>query len=222
MSTAQSGRVGPDFSEFLNPHSMMTPGALGALAMVGTNAICSQFSLGPKYVVLVLSLLFGLAAIIEKAELPTRLLFYILNSIIIFSVAAGTNTVGRAATTGIALQLVPSAYATEEQQLIAQSFFKPWFSSPQSVPDADQNVWYVIVGSYPTKDAAEKAAQSINDRFPGKYAARAAKSLQSDWWFVRVGDDATLAEATSMKTKADADKVSSESFLQHRILRQPF
>ena len=90
-----SPQPGP-LADFLHPQSMVTPGLLGAAAMMGTNALCATFSLDEPIVCLVLSLLFGLAAVIRDVPLFQRVLYYVLNTIIIFSVAAGANTIGLA------------------------------------------------------------------------------------------------------------------------------
>jgi len=40
-----SGKAPTDaFAEFLNPNSMITPGAAGAITMVITNTLCQQFA----------------------------------------------------------------------------------------------------------------------------------------------------------------------------------
>jgi energy-converting hydrogenase Eha subunit B len=53
--------------DFLQPQSMVTPGLLGALVMMATNSLCAKFpGLNGAVVALVLSLLFGLAAVIRE------------------------------------------------------------------------------------------------------------------------------------------------------------
>jgi hypothetical protein len=214
---ARAHRSAPvGLNEFLQPHSMMTPGALGALAMVGTNAITLRFhGMDPSYVVAALSLLFGLAAAIKEGSLPTRVLFYVLNSIIVFSVAAGTNTVGQATQIAGIATIAPAYAAGTPSQ--SGTFFKPWFNVPQSAPDSDKPVWYVIVGSYADQNAAQQAAASINTQFPGKYDARAVKSSAGDAWVVRVGKDGTLSDAADVKAKADADNLSRDSLIQKKV-----
>ena len=88
--------------EFLNPNSMLTPGFAGGMTMMITNTVAAQFDLGYPWsavVGLLISLLFGLLAITATA-IPSwqKLIYYVLNSLIIFTVAVGSNTLGRATT----------------------------------------------------------------------------------------------------------------------------
>lgn len=87
--------------EFLKPESMVTPGVAGAMTMGITNALSAQFNIlapGPAYVGLAISFLFGLCVFSNKEmRVPTKLAFWVLNSLIIFMVAAGSNSVGREA-----------------------------------------------------------------------------------------------------------------------------
>jgi hypothetical protein len=132
----QPGHLG----DFLQPQSMVTPGLLGALVMMGTNSLCTKFpGLNGAVVALVLSLLFGLAAVIREAPLAQRVLFYVLNSIVIFSVATGTNTVGQASRLS-QLSVVSTAYAERRDERgeaplhhtqMAAGFFHEWFPSRQ-------------------------------------------------------------------------------------------
>ncbi len=91
-------------SEFLNPKSMLTPGICGAVIMVAANALGAAFELeGParSLVCLVLSFLAGtmvFAAGVKK--LGPKIAFYVLNSLIIFSSAAGVNFSGQKALGG--------------------------------------------------------------------------------------------------------------------------
>jgi len=84
--------------EFLNPCSMMTPGVAGALTMTVANTITMQFKLEepwPAVVALGTSFLFGLLVLTAEA-MPVwrKLAFYVVNSLIIFTVAVGSNTLG--------------------------------------------------------------------------------------------------------------------------------
>jgi hypothetical protein len=128
-----SPEPGP-LADFLHPQSMVTPGLLGAAAMMGTNALCATFPLDEPIVCLVLSLLFGLAAVIRDARLLQRVLYYVLNTIIIFSVAAGANTVGLASQAKfptIAVAYAEEGAAPLSHSQMAGGFFRPWFPSKQ-------------------------------------------------------------------------------------------
>ena len=88
------GTVNP-FSEFLNPNSMITPGAAGAFTMVVTNTLCQQFTQLPlNFTGLAVSFLFGAIVFGYGASLPLRVMYYAINSLIIFVVAVGSNAVG--------------------------------------------------------------------------------------------------------------------------------
>src|SRR5205807_6952976 len=82
--------------EFLQPKAMLTPGIAGGVTMLIANALWVAFSLPPRWTSLVLSFLLGLLVFVAKGGVPLwqRALYYLLNSLIIFSVSIGTNSVG--------------------------------------------------------------------------------------------------------------------------------
>lgn len=195
-------------SDFLQPHSMMTPGLLGALAMLGTNSFCTKFPrLDGAIVCLFLSCLFGLAAVIKDGPVFQRIVFYLLNSVIIFSVAAGANTVGQSTQTPANVSsgtekhgylftsalAAPSESAKPDAQIAqSETFFKNWFGQSSAAigrieGDVGKNVggpgsesdWYVIAGSYDNKLEAENHAEEINKKFRGKYRAAVKDALKS-------------------------------------------
>jgi len=85
--------------EFLNPKSMLTPGAAGSLTMLIANTLWFTFSLPQRYSALAVSFLFALIVLAaHNLSLLQRLAFYVLNALIIFAVAIGTNAAGLAAT----------------------------------------------------------------------------------------------------------------------------
>ena len=92
------------FSEFLNAKSMLTPGICGALTMTITNALGAAFGLvGPGRSWLCLGLSFLVGMLIFAADVKVlwqKIAFYVVNSLIIFSTAAGTNLVGQTAAGG--------------------------------------------------------------------------------------------------------------------------
>jgi hypothetical protein len=77
-------------NEFLNPKSMSTPGAAGALMMLMANALCSNFPECPfRYVALILS--FAIGAVVFAAstmKVWERGIYWVVNSLIIFSMGA--------------------------------------------------------------------------------------------------------------------------------------
>ena len=88
-------------NEFLNPKSMLTPGICGALVMTITNAVGTSFGVvGVGRTVMSLALSFLIGTLVFAAttkSIGQKLVFYVLNSLIIFSTAAGTNSAGQAA-----------------------------------------------------------------------------------------------------------------------------
>lgn len=83
------------FAEFLNPNSMMTPGAAGAFTMVITNTLCQQFdSLPLNYTGLAVSLMFGTLVFGYGASLARKMMYFFINSLIIFVVAMGSSAIG--------------------------------------------------------------------------------------------------------------------------------
>ncbi len=86
--------------EFLQPKAMLTPGIAGGVTMLIANALWVAFSLPPRWTALVLSFLLGLLVFVATPRAPVwqRAVYYLLNSLIIFSVSIGTNYVGVGAT----------------------------------------------------------------------------------------------------------------------------
>ncbi len=83
------------FAEFLNPNSMITPGAAGAFTMVITNTLCQQFAQLPlNYTGLAVSFMFGAVVFGYGASVFARVMYFVINSLIIFVVAAGSSAVG--------------------------------------------------------------------------------------------------------------------------------
>src|SRR5437763_11205169 len=105
--------VAGSLKEFLNPHSMLTPGACGGITMLITNTLAAQFGAPPNYTGLMISFLFGL--IVFAATLTTlwlRLVFWVLNSLIIFSIALGTNQTGVRASKSVSIAWTPHSYGS--------------------------------------------------------------------------------------------------------------
>jgi hypothetical protein len=106
--------------DFLNPKSMVTPGMAGALVMFLSNAVCFQFpEIAPRWAALLLSFALG-GIVIAAAKLRYwhAAGFWLINSLIIFAVAAGSagvaaKSTGAASTgaTALANFFVPSAVA---------------------------------------------------------------------------------------------------------------
>jgi hypothetical protein len=76
--------------KFLTPEAMLTPGAAGGTTMLIANALANNFGLPPSYIGLLLSFLFGLLVLASARELWLRVIYYVLNSLIIFCIAFGS------------------------------------------------------------------------------------------------------------------------------------
>jgi predicted anti-sigma-YlaC factor YlaD len=82
-------------NEYLNAKSMVTPGVAGGLVMAITNTCANQFDLTPKWTALALSALLGLFVVgIMVAPFWQKGLLWVLNALVIFSMAMGTNEAG--------------------------------------------------------------------------------------------------------------------------------
>lgn len=77
--------------EFINPKSMVTPGASGALMMFIVNGLCYSFpELEPRVVALLLSFIIG--GVVFKAtglRVGERTAYWVINSLIIFVMGTG-------------------------------------------------------------------------------------------------------------------------------------
>jgi hypothetical protein len=160
--------------EFLNPNSMLTPGFAGGMTMMITNTVAGQFDLGYPWapaIGLLISLLFGLLAVTATA-MPSwqRLVYYLLNSLIIFTVAVGSNTLGRnasdAASGHAALErIVAPLAATRLSAAHAQSPTTPapvgWCCLNKKVNTAPQEECDRWGGKFfSTQDKAQQACQA--------------------------------------------------------------
>jgi len=110
-----------DVKDFLNPKSILTPGIAGGISMVISNTLWMNFGLTPRWSGLVISFLLGLLVLATvEIVLWQKGIYWVLNSLIIFSVGAGTNTVGARATGHLEALLSPSgisiAYAEGAQE----------------------------------------------------------------------------------------------------------
>lgn len=81
--------------DFIKPESMLTPGIAGSTAMMITNTLYFNFGLSQQMTCLALSFVLGsLVFVAENTSMIKKSVYYVLNSLIIFSIAAGTNTFG--------------------------------------------------------------------------------------------------------------------------------
>jgi hypothetical protein len=100
--------------QFLTPEAMLTPGVAGSLTMMITNALTVNFAMPRAWVGLGLSFVFGLLVLVTTRSLLVKGVFYLLNSLVIFCVAAGANGIGTGAAQRASLSfLTATAFAAE-------------------------------------------------------------------------------------------------------------
>jgi hypothetical protein len=103
-------------AQFLTPEAMLTPGVAGSLTMMITNALAVNFAMPRAWIGLGLSFVFGLLVLVTSRSLIQKGVFYLLNSLVIFCVAAGANGIGAGATQRASLSLVTPAFAEDISQ----------------------------------------------------------------------------------------------------------
>lgn len=125
----------PGLDAFLNPHSMVTPGLLGSVVTLGANSLAQLQLLPLLWIYLGLSFAFGTTAIVKSGNLGQKVLFYFLNSIIIFSVALGANKIGMESARHAQLTIVSTAFAEGEhgaRDVYLSQFFQEVFPDRSS------------------------------------------------------------------------------------------
>jgi hypothetical protein len=101
---------------YLTPESMVTPGVAGSMAMMIGNTLHYQFNLPNGWSILVLSFVFGLLVWARSKSLLTSAVLYVINSLVIFCMAAGAISLSADSGNGQgaeALSLVRSTYAQQ-------------------------------------------------------------------------------------------------------------
>jgi len=113
-------------NDFLNSRSMLTPGMAGLTTTMITGTLASVFGVRGDITGLAVSFFLGLLVWYDtKVAWNKRLLLYIVNSIVIFTVATGINQAGVAATRDPEQTTHQSRGVTSEQE--HPPFFHPWF-----------------------------------------------------------------------------------------------
>jgi hypothetical protein len=144
--------------EFLNPSSMLTPGLAGGMTMAITNVVARQFDLdapGPAYLGLGLSFLFGLLVwMSQEASQVKRFVLYVLNSLVIFVVAVGSNSVGSGVPTA-------SKAASLSDMLMSSAYAAPdvgWCCAGDRLTRSTRDECGKSGGRFSTDEASAKAA----------------------------------------------------------------
>ena len=146
-------------NEFLNPKSMVTPGAAGAIIMLISNTLWVTFGLPADWSALLFSFLFA-AMVVGTYLAPFwhKALLVVFNSLIVFSLGIGTMYMGGTAFgsrdtptstsraehrpaadthSNLILELIPAAVADDGTPVLAQrkrGFWDPWFKPKKNGP----------------------------------------------------------------------------------------
>ncbi len=100
--------------DFLHPASMLTPGLAGAVTMMITNALANQFEVEPSWTGLIISFICGLLVLVSNVIWWQKAVYYVLNSLVIFCVAAGSSGFASSATESATIHFgISSAYAAQ-------------------------------------------------------------------------------------------------------------
>lgn len=81
-----------EFAAFLQPEAMLTPGVAGGVTMLVSNAVCGVFPVPLAATGLAISALLCTLPLASVAPLWKRSVCYVLNTLIVFSMAMGTGT----------------------------------------------------------------------------------------------------------------------------------
>ena len=83
-------------NEFLNPRSMLTPGAAGGLTMFISGNLWVRLSWPQEPTALAISFAFGLLSVVQEKNISLleRIIYCFLNTMIIFSMGLGVNSLG--------------------------------------------------------------------------------------------------------------------------------
>ncbi|NVK31346.1 MAG: hypothetical protein HWE20_10095 [Gammaproteobacteria bacterium] len=138
-----------EIQEFVNPKSIMTPGAAAAVVATTSGACFATLGINIAFSLVILRFFVG-SVVFHSAEFKdgklswsAKIFFYVLNSIIIFAMATGTHAVLDKRSPSINafydLNPIQSAYADDlsEKTTIKQS--KPIFLDWTKTPTSNQN-----------------------------------------------------------------------------------
>ncbi|ODR93790.1 hypothetical protein AUC70_09065 [Methyloceanibacter stevinii] len=153
-------------SDFLHTQSMITPGAAGGLTLTITNTVGNVFHLPLGYVALGVSALFGVVILAVTATAPVwqRCAFFVINTLIIFCVAMGSNAAGQ--------QIVHARTQTASFSLFGSAHAQ----SPEAEDEASKIVEEVEAI---TRDSKLTAQQKVDD-IAAELEAGESADTQSD------------------------------------------
>lgn len=125
-------------AQFLTPEAMLTPGVAGSLTMMITNALTVNFAMPRAWAGLGLSFIFGLLVLVTSRNLLQKSIFYVLNSLVIFCVAAGANGIGTGATQRVSLSFITSVLADDISSNPSQTKTLEYCSNLSAVVESAQ------------------------------------------------------------------------------------
>lgn len=175
-------------NDFLNPKSMVTPGMAGALVMFLSNAVCFQFpEIAPRWAALLLSFALG-GFVIAAAKL--RYLqaagYWLINSLIIFAVAAGSagvaaKTTGAVSTgaTALANFFIPSAVAQPATANMTKAQLQAQLEAANALVAAQKQQLLDAQQKATDATAQAKAAQAQHQALLAQQALEAQKAKQA-------------------------------------------
>jgi hypothetical protein len=157
--------------DFLNPKSMITPGIAGASMMFLVNGLLLPFpEITPfaRYLALALSALFSALVVFQDSTISRleRILYWVINALIIFVVGFGTNSLGQSTSS--------SAAAKKTSQ-----FFAVISSAYAQKPAATSSDAGVAAKVPPATDEAAKALQVEVDKLRSENADLKEKAAQT-------------------------------------------
>jgi len=107
-----------ELKDFLKPESVTTSGVAGGTIMTVASTLYVQFDIDPKICAMILSALISFAIVYQiKEKIPIKAVYLIINTLVLFSVSVGGNTLSNKAAQSEVAALLPSlitsAYAHE-------------------------------------------------------------------------------------------------------------
>ena len=202
---------------FLDPESMITPGVAGGVTMTISNALWVQFSVQPRYTGLALSFIISLLVILTwkaHSSLWLKGIYWIVNSLIIFSVALGGNYIGTASTKTTqpsqeaSLSLINPAI--KELKVRKQNLEQEIVNSKRDIETATANV------KKAEENAIEKKKTSNKNKIPAGIAIVKEKAKLSPAKITNEKLEIArkeLAQALEKKKIAEAGKNKTEQAL---------
>lgn len=108
--------------DFLHPKSMLTPGVAGGIVMGISTSVGPAVGFDPLSCILVLSFVVGLVVFVTTTTVFLKVVYYILNSLIICTIALGmfVNAKGGVITTGAPPPAAVSPTPEQAKQAAAQ------------------------------------------------------------------------------------------------------